>query len=69
MVIETEIGEFEIPDYARAWLDRIVSEQGNKCGNCGTFRVLGVREVLQCAVCGEDAYDIYETALNMEFLP
>jgi hypothetical protein len=65
----TEIDGYAIPDYAQAWLDRIIQEGGNRCGNCGQFRVLGVREISDCPVCGEDAYDIYETALHMEFLP
>jgi hypothetical protein len=69
MTIATETGEFEIPDYAQAWLDGIVNEQGHNCRNCGTFRILEAREISACPLCGEDAYDIYETALNVEFLP
>lgn len=42
------------------WLDEVESAGGEKCGNCGTWRVLHDYYYIEdCPNCGDPGYDIY----------
>lgn len=58
-----------IAKHALNWLKAIQTQNGNKCGNCGAWRVLLDRHVERCGTCRDDEYDIYELAENFEDLP
>lgn len=52
------------------WLQGVIDSSGDECGNCGEWRILKryldgdpcSPYIEQCWNCGDEAYDIYETA-------
>lgn len=58
-----------VAEHAQVWLDTILAQKGNPCGNCGSWRLLDGREIKFCAICGDEAYDIYVLAENAQNLP
>jgi len=50
------------------WLDRVLEDHGEACGNCGEWRILhretdtSPRLIETCSNCGDEAFDIYEVA-------
>ena len=47
------------------WLQSVLDREGDDCGNCGGFRRLASdRRTIKACICGDDEYDIYDTAEN-----
>lgn len=61
--------EYHVPKHAQEWLDRVVGDGGNDCGNCGAFRLLIDGEIERCWQCHDDAYNVHEVAESVEELP
>ena len=45
------------------WLSKVLSSDGEECGNCGEWRILAFdRRTIKACECGDEAYDIYDVA-------
>jgi hypothetical protein len=41
------------------WLAEVTANHGEKCTNCGTWRILRDGYIEECTNCGDEGYDVY----------
>jgi hypothetical protein len=51
------------------WLQRVIDNASDDCGNCGVPRQLIGTEIEQCQNCGDDAFDIFAAAAAAQEVP